>query len=395
MALRILLCSDAEATSADVLDILRQAHPPTVWHPLTGNHFEGLDELGLIVIESHQHLEAALKLCRRLRACLLDRLVPILFLLTDAVPEVRQASLEAGADTYLLRPFTPGELLAQVAAFLRLRQMHDRLADQAAEVRLINKQLQQAYRKIDQELELARRIQLSFLPQTLPVMPAVRFAVCYRPCGQVGGDFYDVFRLDENHVGFYVADAMGHGLPASLLTIFVKKGVRAKEIFGQHYRLLSPEEVLTWLNRDMLEQGLSETPFITMVYALLDCRTLTLRFARAGHPHPVYVPREGPPCLWEVRGSLLGVFETEFISQTRQLYSGDKLLLYTDGVETSNGPGNESTTRLLDCAARHQSLPVQQFLERLAADLLGRQPWPDDFTLLGLEVQTPEQADSS
>src|SRR5207237_2111537 len=120
----------------------------------------------------------------------------------------------------------------------------------------INKRLQQAYQQIDQELELAQRLQTSFLPQTLPQVPHVRFAVTYRPCGHVGGDFYDVFRLDERHVGFYVADAMGHGVPASLLTIFVKKSVRAKEISGQSYRLVPPDEVLAKLNRDLIEQAL-------------------------------------------------------------------------------------------------------------------------------------------
>src|SRR6202007_1577929 len=116
--------------------------------------------------------------------------------------------------------------------------------EKTAEVARINKRLQLAYQRIDQELELARRIQQSFLPQTLPQLPTARFAVHYRPCGRVGGDFYDAFRLDERHVAFYVADAMGHGVPASLLTVFVKRGVRAKEIHGREYRLVPPGEVL-------------------------------------------------------------------------------------------------------------------------------------------------------
>src|SRR5207342_902861 len=117
-------------------------------------------------------------------------------------------------------------------------------------------------------------------PHSLPEVPQARFAVHYRPCGRVGGDFYDVFRLDERHLGFYVADAMGHGIPASLLTIFVKKGVRAKEITGQTYRLVPPAEVLQRLNRDLIEQALADMPFITMVYALFDHAEGTLRFSR-------------------------------------------------------------------------------------------------------------------
>src|SRR5262249_54655353 len=164
-----------------------------------------------------------------------------------------------------------------------------------AEVQRVNKRLQAAYQQFDLELDLARRIQESFLPRTLPELPRARFAVKYKPCGRVGGDFYDVFRLDENHVGFYVADAMGHGVPASLLTVFVKKGVQAKEITGRNYRLVPPNEVLQRLNRDLIDQALSENPFITMAYVLFNMRDGTLQFARAGHPCPLYVPRQGPP----------------------------------------------------------------------------------------------------
>ena len=178
--------------------------------------------------------------------------------------------------------------------------------EKTAEVNRINKRLQQAYKQIDQELELAHRIQSSFLPQTLPEAPGSRFAVHYQLCGRVGGDFYDVFRLDENHVGFYVADAMGHGVPASLLTIFVKKGVRPKEVFGKQYRLVPPGEVLGRLNKELIDQQLSDTPFITMAYGLFNHRDGVLRFARAGHPYPLLVPREGAVAMVAAGGVAAG-----------------------------------------------------------------------------------------
>jgi sigma-B regulation protein RsbU (phosphoserine phosphatase) len=227
----------------------------------------------------------ALDLARRLRDRVEDLFVPFLFL-TEEHHTARAACFDAGADAALSRPFSSAELLAQVGALLRIKETHDRLIDKTAEIHRINKRLQQAYQQIDQELALAQRIQSSFLPQTLPQVPHVRFAVHYLLCGRVGGDFYDVFRLDERHVGFYVADAMGHGVPASLLTIFVKKGVRAKEVSGQSYRLVPPDEVLGRLNRDLIDQQLSEQPFITMVYGLLDHYEGTIQLARAGHPYP-------------------------------------------------------------------------------------------------------------
>src|SRR5262249_8755525 len=153
------------------------------------------------------------------------------------------------------------------------------------------------------------------------------------------GDFYDVFRLDERHVGLYVADAMGHGVPASLLTIFVKKGIRAKEVFGKQYRLVPPGEVIGKLNQDLIDQHLSEKPVITMVYVLFDHEQGTLHFARAGHPYPLYVPKDGTPELWQQEGLLLGVVNAAFKAKTNTLRPGDKVLLYSDGIDSATFEG--------------------------------------------------------
>ncbi|HKI37142.1 MAG TPA: SpoIIE family protein phosphatase [Gemmataceae bacterium] len=383
---RVLLCANESAAVEDVRRLLDSARCQVVWHPIGASDPDNAD-LHLALIDGGKGNGEALRFCRRLRGRLGDAFVPVLYLTGDASPAARLAPFEVGADTYLLRPFAPGELLAQVRAFLRIKEVHDRLSEKTAEVHRINRRLQQAYGQIDAELELARRIQLSFLPQSLPEVAGARFAVHYRLCGRVGGDFYDLFRLDENHVGLYVADAMGHGVPASLLTIFVKKGVRAKEVFGQQYRLVPPGEVLGRLNHDLVEQAMADHPFITMVYVVYNHCEQSLSFARAGHPYPVYVPREGEPRLWQVEGSLLGVFETTFPVQSQRVRAGDKVVLYSDGIDGAcfegRAPGSES---LLACAARHRELPIQEFVAALARDLFGQGSQTDDLTLLGLEV---------
>jgi serine phosphatase RsbU (regulator of sigma subunit) len=340
----------------------------------------------LLVLDGSGQTVPALDLCRRLRPRLEESFVPILFVTDDHNPASRLASFEAGADTYLLRPFIGGELIAQVEALLRIKEVHDRLAERTAEVNRVNRRLQQAYQQLDQELQLAQRIQASFLPQSLPQVPQARFAAHYVLCGRVGGDFYDIFRLDEQHVGFYVADAMGHGVPASLLTIFVKKGVKPKEVFGSQYRLVPPDEVLSRLNRDLIEQELSERPFITMVYALLNHQDGTVQFARAGGPYPLYLPRQGEPELWKVDGMLLGVGDARFPSRTCRLGASDKLLFYSDGVDHAVYDGQPAgVDSLVACARRHRDLPVQEFISRLARDLFGAASQPDDLTLLALE----------
>jgi phosphoserine phosphatase RsbU/P len=336
-----------------------------------------------IVDDSLQPIEA-LKLCRRLRAEQSDDFTPILFVTHHGA---RLAALDSGADVTLDRPFSATELIGQVQALLRFKDRHDQLAGKVAEASGISKRLHDANQQINQELELARRLQESFLPQTLPQMPRLRFAVKYKPISKVGGDFYDIFRLDEKHLAFYIADAMGHGVPASLLTIFVKKGVRAKEISGQTYRLVPPTEVLQRLNIDLIEQQIPDLPFITMIYVLFNYHDGVLQFSRAGHPYPLYLPKDGKPSLWQIEGSLLGVFETKYRLQTRELNPGDKLLLYTDGMDGASFEDHAvGLPSLLAAAERFRSLPIDELIERLTSDLFTQTRLSDDLTVFGLEM---------
>ena len=339
----------------------------------------------LFVVDGGRQTDLALERCRRLRLEQNEGYTPILFVTADA--QARLAGLAGGADTTLGRPFVAAELLAQVQSLLHFKNRHDYLAGKAAEMTVISKRLQDANLQMNQELDLARRLQESFLPQSLPQLPRLRFAVKYKPVSKVGGDFYDIFRLDEKHLAFYIADAMGHGVAASLLTIFVKKGVRAKEISGQSYRLVPPTEVLQRLNVDLIEQQIPDLPFITMIYVLFNYQDGTLQFSRAGHPYPLYLPKDGKLALWQIEGSLLGVFDTKYRLQTRQLKPGDKLLLYTDGMDGASFEKHAVGLASLLAAAEHfRALPIDELVERLASDLFTQTRQSDDLTVFGMEM---------
>lgn len=338
----------------------------------------------LIAVSSKvQHTAQAL--CRRWRIELGEHYVPIVWIADDDVPSI--AGLDSGADSVLRVSGAPEIVVAQMKALLRVQHLHVRLQSRAAEAQHLNQKLQTIHQQIEGDSELTRRIHRGFLPQSLPEVFRARFAACYRPRSRIGGDFYDVLRLDEEHIGLYVADAMGRGLPASsLLSIFVKKCLQPKEILGRSYRLVPPGEVLDRLNRELLNLNLPEPPFVTMLYAQLNCRDGSVSFARAAHPHPLHVPADGEPAYWHAAGTLLGVFESEFPMQQKQLNPGDKLIVFSDGVHPpTTGPGSLHDP-LVEAAKRHQALSVQPFVDAVSRDLLEESRHPEDFTLLAVEM---------
>ncbi len=141
--------------------------------------------------------------------------------------------------------------------------------------------------RLDEELRLAARLQQDFLPKTLPQIGPIHFHTLYRPAGYVSGDLYDVARLDETHVCFYMADAVGHGMPAALLTMFIKNALVTKQITPGGYRLLDPGETLERLNASLVDQNLTHATFATAVYGTVNASTLVCRYAGAGHPPPL------------------------------------------------------------------------------------------------------------
>ena len=244
---------------------------------------------------------------------------------------------------------------------------------------------------LTEQLRMAGLVQRDFLPSQLPNTDEVRWACAFLPAEWVSGDMYDIARVDEEHIGFYVADAVGHAMPAALLTIFVKQALVMRETVGNNYRVFSPVEVMTNLNAKMTSQRLSGYQFATCCYCLLNTETLRLSFARAGHPYPILLRPGDPPEQLQVRGSLLGVFENaEYVQQNVQLEPGDKLLLYSDGAESFIGGFDDQRGFCFTDEFRELAeLSVPEMVDRLTQLGKSKAIDPaeiDDITIVGLEL---------
>jgi hypothetical protein len=243
---------------------------------------------------------------------------------------------------------------------------------------------------LSEQLRLAGLVQRDFLPRQLPTTDKLRWATAFFPAEWVSGDIYDITRLDERHIGFYVADAVGHSMPAALLTIFLKQALVMRETFGDDYKIFDPAEAVKNLNLRMTGQRLSGYQFATCCYCLLNTETLELIYARAGHPYPILI-RDGKCTQLELRGSLLGIFEQAmYKQQSIKLQSGDKLILYSDGADPFIGSFDDKKGFIF--AGQFLELvnqPLAHMFQGLNTLAQQQQLEPndiDDITIVGLEV---------
>ncbi|MCR5348114.1 MAG: SpoIIE family protein phosphatase [Bacilli bacterium] len=246
---------------------------------------------------------------------------------------------------------------------------------------------QESKARIDTELSVAEDIQRTVLPNPTYQDPNVEILAQLLPAREVGGDFYDYSKIDENHVAVLIGDVSGKGVPAAM---FMMKALTS---FRASYSLdLSPAAIIEKVNRLLLE-GNSAGLFATCFYGVLDIATGELRFANAGHCPPV-LRRKGKymplPCE---SGFLLGSVERpKVIDERFMMQKGDALLLYTDGVtEAANVKGElygpTRLIRFLNSLRAYTPLELGHDLEDSISEFCEGAPQSDDITYLNLVYQ--------
>jgi len=212
------------------------------------------------------------------------------------------------------------------------------------ELRQLNQELSVAQRfhgglegeiaRMHEELQLAAMVQREMLPRKIPALRGVTFAAMWRPANYVSGDIYDICQFDDEHIGVFITDAVGHGVPAALMTMIISRSLITTEREGEQTRILPPSQVLARLNVELLLRQGRTTRFATGIYAVINCKTRRCTLAGAGHPPPLLLRADGTQQLLETNGGLLGVFADETYDQIEiDLQEGDRMLLYSDGFE--------------------------------------------------------------
>ena len=313
------------------------------------------------------------EVCTLLKAIPSTRDIPVIFLTGQTETDDETKGFAVGAVDYIHKPFSPAVVVARVETHLALRETREQLERQLLAIR--------------NELETARQIQLSILPQEIPRAAGLDIAARYVPMSSVAGDFYDFLPVDEKRTGVLMADVSGHGMPAALIASMLKIAFAA-----QAANALDPAKVLSGLNQALC--GKFQGQYVTAAYVLIDTETRTLRYAGAGHP-PLLVRERSSGSTREIleNGLFLGYFpEASYSAVEIPFQPGDWALLYTDGISEMMNPYEEQfgQQRLKIFLDEHPNELAGEFVDNLLVRLSlwsGRQSGQDpddDVTVLAV-----------
>ncbi len=252
----------------------------------------------------------------------------------------------------------------------------------AAQEKIIEKE------RLERELELAAVVQKSLLPGDLPQFDDYHFAAYLEPARQVGGDFYDVMVLDDEHVGVLIADVADKGFHAALFmavtrTLFLQEGKRS----------LSPSVVATAVHQGMLDVATTDDTFLTAFYGVLHRPTGKLTYVRAAQDRPLHVRPDMPVQSLTGNGRFLGMMEGLVLTEYEiQLQPGDRLVMFSDGVVDAVNPDYEryGGKRLETAVQQGVRLSAAKLVEHIVQDVANFQRYADpfdDLTLLILEAR--------
>ena len=246
-------------------------------------------------------------------------------------------------------------------------------------------------KRLEEELRIARAIQMSLLPRGQLSIPGVSISALCVPAREVGGDYYDFFALGDDRLGVLIADVSGKGTSAALYMAELK-GL----MLSLSRNCPSPRELMLTAN-EIISKNLDSRSFITMTYAVIDLRCRTMTYARAGHtPLICRSERDGEPKveIFAPDGLVLGLridggelFERLLTEVTLPLERGDVLMLFTDGISEAMNADSDlfGEARLAQLVEEHGHLPTDELRERILREIeafVAGAPQHDDMTMI-------------
>jgi phosphoserine phosphatase RsbU/P len=305
-----------------------------------------------------------------------ERLHTVPVIMISALNELNSVvrCIELGAVDYLTKPFNPVLLRARLGASLEKKRLRDQVAAHLA--------------RLEAELDQARRLQMSMVPQSFPA-PDASFPwdihASMEPAREVGGDLYDVFATADGRLCFFVGDVSGKGMPAALFMARTKSIIR---IVTELMPAAGPATVVARVNRELCLNN-DSMMFVTLFLGMLDPASGTLSYCNAGHNPPYRLSGTAAVAIEDAAGIVLGIEPAAaYVDGALPLAADDMLFLYTDGVtEAFNGadePFGEARLDAVLAGGRRSCAEIVGAVLKAVEDFVGNAPRSDDIAMLAL-----------
>ncbi len=327
-----------------------------------------------------------------------ERGIPAIMLTTETDVHLAVNCIRDGASDYLTKPFKKEELIAVLKKTDKdsrrtreQKRMFAELKIRESQLRRKNRMLSRLYNELEEELSMASEIQKKLMPQSFPEIKGYKFSVKYKPSQDIGGDFYDLIQLDENNCALAFADVSGHGIPAALLSTMFKVYLVTH---SQHMH--DTAELMELLNELVVESFPSDK-FISLFYMVIDGEKDVINYCKAAQEPAILVKKNGDIIELGDESQVLGLFSKKdfpellsFQQHTLKPEKGDKIFLYTDGINEAQNSSEEfyGIARLHKVLKNNCEYSAEKMLDMVYRDLkdfLEGLPMQDDLTLFAIE----------
>lgn len=342
------------------------------------------------------------EVCRRLKSDAKTQDIPVIFVTSMSEVEDETKGLEVGAVDYITKPIRSPIVQARVKSHIELKEAREYLKNQneilehrveertreVLDLQRVEFELRATQEKVENELNIAAQIQRSILQSNFPAFPEHSEFDLYAmmvPAREVGGDFYDFFFIDDDHLAVIIADVSDKGVPAALFTMISRTIIRS--IVRQRK---SPSQVLAETN-DLLCEGNDTGMFVTVFLAYYHLPSGQFTYSNGGHnPALSFGPNGASKKLARKHGPALGVRPgLTYKEDVETLEPGQIIVLYTDGVTEASSPQDElfGLDRFSKLICSCESLKLSQMINHIDKDLKEFQQGNqfDDITVLALK----------
>jgi len=280
-----------------------------------------------------------------------------------------------------------------------LRELITKYALAEKQLRSLNNELIEKDQRIDIDLKAAAEIQKSLLPQKTFFEENLEIAWKFEPCEHMGGDIFNIFKIDAEHLGVYMLDVSGHGVPAAMVTVSVSQFLQQNSVQLQNNSsIMPPAEVLDALDKEFPFERFNN--FFTITYFIINVKNGDTVYSNAGHPFPIHLHKNEPIELLKKGGPTIGLGDFDAIDDRKirfkegqlKIKPGDKLFIYTDGIVEYQNDNEEfyGDDRFYNTLKMQKNESVHNIIDQCIKSLMefGNNTSPqDDITLLGLELK--------